>query len=452
MIVGSLLVEGLSEAALCLLVVAEVLFCALFYLYLIPRANRRTAASPYRDYGRDRQHLLFRILNRCVATAEKQGTCAREEVRNYILGCFAEHNFGDEKEPVPISTASSDSLGGFLRQQSRSSSRLPWLKILSGVSFSSSTADDTLSLTSGDDSSLDSAPNSSPDDSLSDEHSQEFKWTVDEIGKADVDALICWSLFGKHHEDFEPWELEEKRTCYEQMEKRMGLTFIPGSTKRLKAYQLNLEDVSPMYRPLLVYVGAFMLKLVGCLFLRLSGFQRVVSKTTGLVGWYRAARNSKTEKLLPLLFFHGIAPGGLSLYIPMVLWGLAIDGRATFMFENPNISCSIAFDALSEDETARGAAEIVDLFLPRDHAISVCGHSFGSCSATWLLHAPAFRHRIKQFVLLDPVSILLSESDVMVNFLYSKATSMVKGVIRMVAGSELFLEDYLRRHFYFYNS
>jgi hypothetical protein len=67
---------------------------------------------------------------------------------------------------------------------------------------------------------------------------------------------------------------------------------------------------------------------------------------------------------------------------------------------------------------------------------------------TWLLHSPAFRDRIKQYTLLDPVSILLSEKDVMANFLYTKDVSK----FRMVAASELFIEYYLRRHFYFYNS
>ena len=51
-------------------------------------------------------------------------------------------------------------------------------------------------------------------------------------------------------------------------------------------------------------------------------------------------------------------------------------------------------------------------------------------------------------VLLDPVTILLSEPDVMTNFLYANEISK----IRMVASSELFTEYYLRRHFAWYNS
>jgi hypothetical protein len=55
---------------------------------------------------------------------------------------------------------------------------------------------------------------------------------------------------------------------------------------------------------------------------------------------------------------------------------------------------------------------------------------------------------IQQVTLLDPVAIMLSEPDVMVNFLYAEELDK----IRMVASSELFTEYYLRRHFAWYNS
>jgi hypothetical protein len=55
---------------------------------------------------------------------------------------------------------------------------------------------------------------------------------------------------------------------------------------------------------------------------------------------------------------------------------------------------------------------------------------------------------IKQVVLLDPITIILSKPDVMVNFLYPKGFDK----IRTMASSELFTEYYLRQHFAWYNS
>lgn len=155
---------------------------------------------------------------------------------------------------------------------------------------------------------------------------------------------------------------------------------------------------------------------------------------------------------MPLLFFHGIAPGGLILYLPMIFFGLATEPeRPVFLFENRSISCSMDFYPLSEEKTVDGIFELVNQALGESSSqepLSVVGHSFGSCPITWLLASPKMSSRIHQVVLLDPVAILLSEPDVMVNFLY--AQEMDK--IRMVASSELFTEYYLRRHFAWYNS
>ena len=47
------------------------------------------------------------------------------------------------------------------------------------------------------------------------------------------------------------------------------------------------------------------------------------------------------------------------------------------------------------------------------------GHSFGSCNVTWAMRCPEIRMRARQIYLIDPVSVMLSEPDVMTNFLYA---------------------------------
>jgi hypothetical protein len=457
--------DSTTWAALGVYLVVEALFCASYYLYLVPRANKRTKASPYRDYGPDRLRLLFRILDRSAALSIAKGIDPRQGMREYILACFAKGApppngteptmFGVATEQT-ASTNKAVPLESFLQMNSTASFKAPPLLRLSRESMSFSSTSDY------DDASTDDSTDDETDiyvSRSSQQHSPQSLWTVEGVGKDDIDKLICWALFGKHHEEFEPWELEKKRDAYEAIEKRYGLVFAPGSNNCLKPRQLNLEDVEPMNRPLLVYIAIMLVKtlLVGII-LRLAGYQRVVS-TKGLVAWYRPPAAPFTTKrscddqqeqssLLPLLFFHGIAPGGLALYLPMILCGIGCDGRAVFLFENPNISGLPTFKVLNEQETANGAVEIVDRFLPREQGLSLCGHSFGSCTLTWLLHTPALRHRIKQITLLDPAAILLSEPDVMVNFLYCKEVNK----IRMIAGSELFTQYFLRRHFFFYNS
>jgi pimeloyl-ACP methyl ester carboxylesterase len=214
---------------------------------------------------------------------------------------------------------------------------------------------------------------------------------------------------------------------------------------------MSLEPVNAIHRPLLVYLIVALMKIGAGFLLRLLGYRRIVA-TTGLVGWYKPGKRAATEQtslpFLPLLFFHGIAPSGLVLYLPMILFGIATEPeRPIFLFENRSISCTIDFAPLTEEETIQGIQEIVDQCLGSEQSFSVMGHSFGSCPIAWLVKSK-LADRIQQIALLDPVAILLSEPDVMVNFLYARETNK----IRMVASSELFTEFYLRRHFAWYNS
>jgi pimeloyl-ACP methyl ester carboxylesterase len=429
----------------------EIAFYFLFHYYLIPRANERTAPTQFRDYGNDRHKLLLRILYRIEWMCKKMDRSVQQFITKFLLECF---------HPVVVESSSASSSKSL---QKSSSSPPPPLAKASSESISSSlpgTPSETSSLGGNEDSdtaterseSGTTTPNngnaSTDASNNKDDHTGEL-WTIPGLGRDDADEFFCWAFFGKVKEDMVPWELLELQECYNAMQKRLGLTFTPASDCgwKLEPRRLSLEDVNPLHRPLLIYLIVLGVKLAAGVLLRAIGYQRIVSEKTGVTGWYRPAKNEATAKLLPMVFFHGIAPGGLVLYLPMVLLGLATDGRAVFLFENDSISCNISFEALTEASTVEGVTELLNRYLEPDAELSLVGHSFGSCQLTWLLHAPALRHRIRQFVLMDPVTILLSDPDVMVNFLYTDSVSK----IRMVAASELFTEYYLRRHFSYYN-
>jgi pimeloyl-ACP methyl ester carboxylesterase len=158
-------------------------------------------------------------------------------------------------------------------------------------------------------------------------------------------------------------------------------------------------------------------------------------------------------KQLPLIFLHGIAPGGLFFYIPMLFF-LGGDGRPLLFFENPDISFYILGGyPPNERETVVSVWEAVDTHLGTTQEVCLIGHSFGSCPITWLLHSSECL-RIRQIVLVDPVSILLSEPDVVQNFLYQRhCLRKRKMPIKIgVVSNEIFTEHYLRRHFSWYNS
>jgi pimeloyl-ACP methyl ester carboxylesterase len=292
-----------------------------------------------------------------------------------------------------------------------------------------------------------SSPENSDDDHEYTKHNNKVPFC---LYKEDVDSFFAWTFFAKDYANMLGWELKELNRIYEELETRHNITF-PPKTFNTSPYfhprRMTLEPVVPLYRPLAVYLGVMSMKLFGRCVLYLYGFQRYVT-ISGLVSWYRPAKNETDTSLLPLLFFHGIAPGGFVVYLPMVLYGLSTENdRAVFLFENNSISCALDLSSLDEQQTVDGVLEVLEKFKFAKKDLSLVGHSFGSCPISWLLASKRLQ-QVKQVVLIDPVSIVLSEPDVMVNFLYSQALDK----IRVVASSELFTQCYLRRHFAWYNS
>ncbi len=313
-------------------------------------------------------------------------------------------------------------------------------------------------------------PSSSPENS-DDESSEVFGLRTEttstaaldnsdvQLYRQEMDQFFAWAFYGKFHSALEPDELKELNRIYKELEDRHELVFpyrkSGDSEKDAHHCQprcMTLEPVNAMYRPLLVYLLVYALKVGAGILLRIVGFRRIVA-STGLVAWYRPAKQSGNKEtnessLLPMLFFHGIAPGGFVLYLPMLLFGLATEQeRPVFLFENRSISCALDFYPLNEKQTVNGVVEVLRMCHMDQRDLSLVGHSFGSCLIAWVLASKCLPN-VKQVVLIDPVAILLSEPDVMVNFLYAEELDK----IRMVASSELFTEYYLRRYFAWYNS
>jgi hypothetical protein len=300
-------------------------------------------------------------------------------------------------------------------------------------------------------------------------------WTIPNIDIKAADDFLAWSMFNKHMKQMTAVDCAELQKCYQELQNIVGLTFddegdasqperqnssCPSDTHsftKLVPRRLSLEYAKAWHRPLLAYAVVYFLQtiLTRLILQYCFGFVRVRSNTVPqLTGWYRPSKCSFDHSRIPVVFFHGIAPAGVLLYLPMLLLGSQIvsNDRCCLLIDHYNISCTLQFDALSELETVVGVNELINTHFPSPSTspIAVCGHSFGSCCISWLLnHSSKLRQQIQLCVLLDPVSILLSDPHVMNNFLYSRK---VLSCVRMVASSELFTEHYLRHHFSWYNS
>jgi len=406
----SLFPNSLAARIFVMYLIVEALFLLYQVIYIIPRANLFLPPHDCLDYGRERHKLLIRILNRIQKRALRRKRPFQKEFKEYLLQWF----------------------------------HLP-----------------------------------------SDNSDQNCSFSPTEF---ETRELLCWAFFGKRVSDVkeEDWEMHELNKLIHILKKEYSIQFDEDVSKesRIMPKLVSLEKVNPIPRPLIIYAAVKAFGCLGSFILRMHGFQFFTTPTHKLRYWFNSNNSPHSMKnqnhcLSPLLFFHGLAPAASTVYLPIVLYGLCRSGeyqhRPIFFFENKNISYGMTFTPVFDEATA--AESVVEALEAHGYYsndwetdvstssssskpihISVCGHSFGTCVVTWLLRSPKICNLIKNVVLLDPVSILLSEPDVMNNFLYKSLPEIIrKGTlfdfaIFFVSRTEVFTEHYLRRHFSWYNS
>ena len=453
----------------------EICFGIIFYYYIIPKANALTEPASYRDYGDDKLRLMLRIMHRIEKTCQITKQDENVFMKKFLTEWFhpviqkEQQQHHQQQQQKTTSTKNDPREKKVLKTIRTTSKEAKRQQQQQQQQQQSKTVTATHTTTPD----ITYTPSSSPENS-DDEHSGTGEESTTsssslcneddtniQLYKEEMDDFFAWAFYGKFHSKLTGEELTELDRIYTELENRHELVFPSRTTTtttttnddqyHYKPRLLTLEKVNSIYRPLAVYLMTYGMKIFGGICLRLMGYHRLVA-STGLVCWCRPGRNcdnkAKEDGMLPMLFFHGIAPGGFCLYLPMIFWGLATEkNRPTFIFENNPISCAIDFNPLTEQQTVDGVVEILKTFDMDQRDLSLVGHSFGSCVVTWMIMSKRLPN-IKHVVLIDPVALLLSEPDVMVNFLYAEELDK----IRMVASSELFTEYYLRRHFAWYNS
>lgn len=434
----------------------ELAFYVYFKTVMVPYANKIIPPSEYRGYGRDRHKLIMRILERKTRTAKVNGRDDLEETARYLIQWFdyaPNHLAGQQQRrvgfdetsfvkkggpPTLLPRLSEASLGSSLASSSVCSSGPDDSDMEDMVSMNGHVVDDRAS----DSGSLDEDDSVVDCDENTTNSEKDSEYTVTVLRKDDIDDFMAWGFFGKFVSDLVEWEKEEMNQCYKVFEAMYGLVFKPGRSPNYKLrHLLSLEDCVAMHRPLTFYAQIAAYKWCASQLFRLAGFSRHVSKS-GVICWYKpAADDDYSQKLLPLCVFHGVGPGGHANYTALILLGLNRTGRAIYVFENHSVACTLDFKAIPEADYVDGVHEMVDRFSGTHRGISLLGHSFGSSALTWLLHSK-LRSRIRQMVILEPVSIMLSESEVIVN--------MAKPHFKLAI--DLVLEHYIRRQYPWYNS
>mmetsp|Transcript_6558 Transcript_6558/g.12671 ORF Transcript_6558/g.12671 Transcript_6558/m.12671 type:complete len:610 (-) Transcript_6558:261-2090(-) len=494
------------------LVIGYVLFEVAFFFHyewqLVPRANRISSRppAPYRDYSNveDRGKLLLRILDRLGERIPARGdnindaqniTDKKVDAASDIYYNFIESWFQKKREDVHYEKFSEQfdmaTLDGGLCPPPPAMMRMAW----SSLGRNASTDDDSNKSSRSSDSllALDGESSNGESDNIMQKkecndiandnetiNHEKKKLNTDRIQKGNMNDFLSWAFFGVPFSAVQstPSVQTALDDLYIILQTRTGLSFEPGSNPNYKPRSFTFEEVKSMYRPFFVYASVALMRMIANCILFVMGFRQYSCKR-GLVYWHRPAKQRRGGPPIgsPFLFFHGIAPGGYAPYLPMIFFGILKDQlshqyRDVFLFENKPVSYALCFEALSEEDTIQGVLEAIQTHLassPSGNSLTLCGHSFGSCQLTWMSKAPEIKNRIRALILIDPVTILLSEPDVVVNFLYTRheledsrgnSNSWSGRLIRffnetkiqLVASSEMFIEYYLRRNFAWYNS
>ncbi len=489
--------------------VLEIAFYLFSLFYLKPKANdlKSKTIKPYRDYGK-RRHLLFeRILNRLETKCKLENKEMDSVLHDFLRSWFftPSTNNRDLYHLTPGSTSISgmkNAEENYSYTSSPCTSQEEKLQVNSPqkqfiLLQSKSTSMSSSAMSSED---IQGGDNSNNNDRANQNWNNFFY-------KEDLLEFFTWAFFDKRHCELnEEWEKEELNKMFHILESRYGFIY-PTYREAMRKQQnrqspiisrtFSLEKCNPLHRPFALYIIFLMLRLIGYLILFWKGFRRhqIRIQCKGrqdkfLSYWFRDQKPSSEaayNRLDPILFFHGIAPAGLTLYLPFLLNTIAKGGfnssnkdherdNPIFLIENLPITCSLVFDAFTEEETVEGVDRILlrhGFISPQEggslsNQVILCGHSFGSFQVTWLLKSLAVKDKIKKIILLDPVSILLSDPDVVTNFLYNARVETLidqsptedhsiigyvnRVKIRAFASSELGIEYYLRRHFAWYNS
>lgn len=427
----------------------EIGFYFYYRWYMISYANKRIPSEEYRDYGKDRHKYFIKILERIDRHSRITNTDAMVNCCIFLLGFYkyspTTRTSSARKVDEINDNKHDDELPPFTAKPPLVLNPIPAVVESSDESIDSKTETERTGNRSKNKNATQQQNSTMSIQQLRSQRDALVRQGVETLKRDEINMLMCWVLFGKYpHECTADWEQREMAKSHDLLEKRFGgLSFKEGSGYTYKPkVLLSLDPCAAIHRPLSAYAALYASKQIGYCLFQLCGFRFYKTKS-GLRCWYRLGEK---KNVLPILFMQGIAPVGPALYLLLLMQVFVHDGRSVFLFENEIVHCTMSFKkVLLEDETLDGIKEIVETFLKPinlHQSLSIAGHSHGSTILTWMIHSPYFRHRIRQMILLEPVSYLLTEPFLINNILSPP----------VIYGIDIVTEYFVRRRFPWYNS
>ncbi|KEF56184.1 uncharacterized protein A1O9_07765 [Exophiala aquamarina CBS 119918] len=257
---------------------------------------------------------------------------------------------------------------------------------------------------------------------------------IDALKRENVKEWLRWAFLNTETAD--PNHDDELDTYVKHLEAKLGVDFEPGRAN-VQSIRLTLDRVDALHRSLTWYACVSVVDVLTHVYMCVHGFHfyrgsiahsisimppRPQALTTthrspnrNMSYWYQP---HTSQKELPIVFLHGIGVG-LYPYMPLLkevnMCRQNEDGKIGILaVEILAISSRITATAPRKEDMCNQLRSVL-----RYHGIErfvLVSHSYGSVISTHLLKTPDLARQISSVILVDPVSILLHQPDLVYNF------------------------------------
>ncbi|KAI8351205.1 Alpha/Beta hydrolase protein [Choanephora cucurbitarum] len=259
-----------------------------------------------------------------------------------------------------------------------------------------------------------------------------------------------------------------------EAEDRFSYQFPDGLNPDVECIRLNLDPVNAVHRPLLAYVGIYLItqcfNLVGLQWC--WGFTPSHSTTHSWGGpiqlldhlyqslfnlashqpkdkityWYRAPTDG--QRKTPIVFVHGIGIGVLSYAEWISLLLSRLSDRPIFLVELPYVAMRMVDTVPTATETTKEVRQMLNQY-GYDKAVYV-SHSLGTAVTSWIIKlAP---DTVAGTVMIDPICFLLHYHHVAFNFVHRLPKQLIEYLMYYGASREMYISYYISRHFQWFES
>lgn len=268
------------------------------------------------------------------------------------------------------------------------------------------------------------------------------KANIKHIHSTHFERFLAWAIYGAHIDNLSAEEKNVVTSLQLDASTVFDMNWAEEASPEITHCKFSLEDLDYIHHPLLLHAFFRMTEWYYTMkHLRTCGYTK---QSFGTATYW--IKEVPTSSLSPIIIFHGICSGWFS-------YATLIEGicknRTVILYDNDSIKhCSMNFHVQTAHELCDNLRGI--LRLHKIEQITVCGHSWGTFWAGWVVRIVP--ELINHMVLVDPVCLTIFFPESTYTLLYKPSVSLNDYLVEYFVRGDLSISYVVRRHFIWYNS